>query len=393
MNAYDILRLIVLQLPTRQLRRSHQRLARGAQRREQTRFAHESLETRAMMTAALPSYQLVQDWGTGFQAGITLANQGTTPIADWKVSFDSSAQISSVWDAKIVSHVGSTYTISNAGWNGTLEAGRSVAFGFIGAGAGSAAPHNWKINGEPIGGAATPAPSPLPEITVTGGSVAEGAAGGTAQAVFALSLSAPSSVPVTVRFTTVDGTAKAGADYAATTGLVTFPAGTTRQELRVAVTGDATVEPDEVFTLALSSPQGATLRQTSAVATILNDDAAVASQGAGVVFTVTSKWETGFQGEIVLKNSTTTAINGWKLGFTAPWSVAAVWNGLLVSKTALTGGTRFVVGDSGWNAAVPAGGSVSIGFTGTYAGSIATPIDWTLNGLPLGNTPTPTPTP
>ena len=390
MNAYDVLRSIFLRLPTRQLRRSHQRMARGAQRREQMRFAHESLESRAMMTAAMPSYQLVQDWGSGFQAGITLDNRGTTPITDWKVSFDSSAQISSVWDAKIVSHVGSTYTISNAGWNGTLEAGRSVAFGFIGAGAGSAAPQYWKINGEPIGGAAAPV---LPEIAVTGGSVTEGAAGGTAQAVFALSLSAPSSVPVTVRFATVDGTATAGTDYAATTGTVTFPAGTTRQELRVAVTGDATTEPDEVFTLALSSPQGATLRQTSAVATILNDDTPPAGQGASVVFSVTSKWETGFQGEIVLKNAGPTAINGWKLGFTAPWSVASVWNGQLVSTAALTGGTRFVVGDSGWNATVPAGGSVSVGFTGTYAGSIATPTDWTLNGLSLGNTPTPTPTP
>jgi len=390
MNAHDAFRSMFLRLPTRQLRRSHERQVRGVLERGRGRFAPEVLETRAMMSATMPDYQVVQDWGTGFQAGITLNNQGTTAVNDWKVSFDYSSQISSIWDAKIVSHVGSTYTITNAGWNGTLDPGRSVAFGFVGAGPAAAAPQNWLVNGAPIG---SPGPAPLPEITVSGVSVSEGATGGTAQAVFALSLSAPSSMSVSVAYRTADGTATAGSDYTAANGTITFPAGSTRQEIRVPVTGDATVEADETFTLALSAPQGATLKNSTATGTILNDDAPPAGQGVSAVFNVTGKWDTGFQGEIVLKNGGTTAINGWKLGFTAPWGVSSVWNAQLLGKTAVTGGTRFLVGDAGWNAAIPAGGSVSLGFTGTYAGSIATPSDWTLNGVALGGTVAPPPPP
>ena len=284
MNAHDVLRSMFSRLPSRQLRRSHERRIRCVLQRDRSRLAPESLEARTMLTAAMPNYQLVQDWGTGFQAGITLDNKGTTAVTDWKVSFDYSPQISSIWDAKIVSHVGSTYTIANAGWNGTLDPGRSVAFGFIGAGTGAAAPLNWMINGEPVGGALTP---PLPELTVTGGSVTEGAVGGAAQAVFALSLSAPSSVPVTVAYRTVDGTATAGSDYAGASGTVTFAAGTTRQEVRVAVTGDANVEPDETFSLVLSSPQGCTLKSASANATIVNDDVAMLPQMSVTGTTVT----------------------------------------------------------------------------------------------------------
>ena len=97
--------------------------------------------------------------------------------------------------------------------------------------------------------------------------------GGTAKALFVLSLSAPSSVPVTVAYRTADGTATAGSDFIAASGVVTFPVGSTRQEVSVAVTGDAFIEADETFALLLSSAQGATLTNASATATILNDDA------------------------------------------------------------------------------------------------------------------------
>jgi chitinase len=80
-------------------------------------------------------------------------------------------------------------------------------------------------------------------------------------------------VPVTVRYATANGTATAGSDYTAATGTLTFSAGSVRQEVAVSITGDATVESDETFSLLLSSPQGATLGQASALATITNDDA------------------------------------------------------------------------------------------------------------------------
>ena len=386
MHPFDLLRSFFPAHPSRQLRRGLAR-ARARHWRQAERLATESLEGRAMMSATVPDYTLVQDWGSGFQAGITLDNRGTTPVTDWKVSFDYGAQINSIWDARIVSHVGSTYTIANAGWNGTLDAGRAVAFGFLGAataaGSATTAPTHWMLNGEPIGDGGTGV-APMPTISVTGAKVTEGAAGSTAKAVFGLDLSAPSASPVTVAWRTVDGTALAGSDYGAASGTVTFPAGVTHQEVAVSVTGDALVEGNETFSLALSAPSGATLATQTATGTIVDDDTATVSQGVSVSFAVTSDWGSGFQGEIKLVNGGTTPIAGWKLGFTAPWGIASAWNATLLGTAAVTGGTRFTVGDAGWNASVPVGASVSFGFTGSGSVPRSTPTDWTLNGQPLG---------
>ncbi|MGA1619825.1 MAG: cellulose binding domain-containing protein, partial [Pirellulales bacterium] len=131
----------------RQQRDRHWRKRRAA--RDQ--FAAEPLEQRAMMAVVAPAYEVTQDWGSGFEAGIELQNLDTEAVNDWTVSFDYAADISSIWNAAIVARDGDRYTIENAGWNADLAAGQTVAFGFIGAGD-SSAPTNFLINGEPIDG-------------------------------------------------------------------------------------------------------------------------------------------------------------------------------------------------------------------------------------------------
>ncbi|MDG1991163.1 MAG: cellulose binding domain-containing protein, partial [Pirellulales bacterium] len=128
-------------------------------------FNPESLEQRAMMAVVAPAYEVSQDWGSGFQAEIELQNLDVEAVNDWTISFDYGADITSIWDATIVAREGDRYTIANAGWNADLEAGRSVAFGFIGSadvsGTNVSAPVNYSVNGDPIddvGG--TPAPGP-----------------------------------------------------------------------------------------------------------------------------------------------------------------------------------------------------------------------------------------
>jgi FtsP/CotA-like multicopper oxidase with cupredoxin domain len=130
--------------------------------------------------------------------------------------------------------------------------------------------------------------------------VAEGNSG-THPATFTLALSARSGKPVQVLAGTADGTAMAGQDYIAVAppALVAFAPGDSVRTLDVSVLGDVTVEPDETFTLNLSSPQNATLGDASGLGTIVNDDAvpeatvndvAVVEGNAGTVnatFTVT----------------------------------------------------------------------------------------------------------
>ena len=77
-------------------------------------------------------------------------------------------------------------------------------------------------------------------------------------AVFTLTVSTPSAIPVSVTATVTDGTAMAGAgDYAATNAVVTIPAGQPGAAFTVRVAGDEEFEsPDEVFYVDLSAPSG-----------------------------------------------------------------------------------------------------------------------------------------
>ena len=65
-------------------------------------------------------------------------------------------------------------------------------------------------------------------------SVTEGDSG-TTPATFAVSLSAPSSDPVTLSYATADGTATAGTDYQATSGTLSFSPGQTTLYVSVPV--------------------------------------------------------------------------------------------------------------------------------------------------------------
>lgn len=114
-----------------------------------------------------------------------------------------------------------------------------------------------------------------PSLDVGDEEVTEGD-GGT-KAVFTVQLDRPSAKEVTVRFATDDGTARAGEDYVAKTGTLTFEPGETSQTVDVEVLGDDAFEYDETFSLVLSAAQRANLGRATATATILDDDSIRAS--------------------------------------------------------------------------------------------------------------------
>ena len=89
---------------------------------------------------------------------------------------------------------------------------------------------------------------------------------------FAVTLSGPASGPVTVAYRTVDGSARAGSDYTARQGTLTFVAGQTEQTVRVAVLDDAHDEGDEKMGLVLYRASGAIRDDYVAVGTIENAD-------------------------------------------------------------------------------------------------------------------------
>ena len=92
-------------------------------------------------------------------------------------------------------------------------------------------------------------------------------------AVFTVTLSRESLAPVTVVYSTADGTATlADDDYEATSGTLTFAAGVRTQLVTVQINGDTDQEGDEIFRVVLSDAVGAPIFNSQGVGTILNDD-------------------------------------------------------------------------------------------------------------------------
>lgn len=88
-----------------------------------------------------------------------------------------------------------------------------------------------------------------------------------------INLSSPSAQAASVAYTTSDGTAVAGDDYTAKSGTVTFPPQTTSQSFTVTILDDDLDESSETFSLALSSPEFATLgTPAAATITIIDND-------------------------------------------------------------------------------------------------------------------------
>ena len=113
----------------------------------------------------------------------------------------------------------------------------------------------------------------LPALTVNSVSVTEGQSG-TTPATFTVTLSPVSTQTVTVNYATANGTATAGSDYVAESGTLTFAPGVSTRPISVTINGDTTVEPNETFSVTLSSPANAVLGTATGTGTITNDDTA-----------------------------------------------------------------------------------------------------------------------
>ncbi|XVV06988.1 cellulase family glycosylhydrolase [Actinosynnema sp. CA-248983] len=92
-----------------------------------------------------------------------------------------------------------------------------------------------------------------------------------------------------------------------------------------------------------------------------------------------NSWQGGFQGSLTVTNTSTAAVNPWKVVFTLPpgATIASGWNGTFSQ----TGQTVTVMAPS-YHPSLPAGGSVAIGFTAN--GPSGAPSGVTLGGAACG---------
>ncbi|MHA3770669.1 Calx-beta domain-containing protein [Verrucomicrobiota bacterium sgz303538] len=116
-------------------------------------------------------------------------------------------------------------------------------------------------------------------ISVASASITEGH-GGQKILVFNVSMSVPTTSPVSVNFETQDGTALAGVDFETAAGQITFAPGETQKTISVPILGDRIAEQNEAFTLKLTGASGATIATATATGTILNDDPLISIESA-----------------------------------------------------------------------------------------------------------------
>jgi hypothetical protein len=95
------------------------------------------------------------------------------------------------------------------------------------------------------------------------------------------------------------------------------------------------------------------------------------SSGTGTcsgTYSVVNSWQGGFQGQVVVKNTGSGTLNGWKLGWTFPGSQAInnLWNGSYTQP-----GETVAVANASYNGSLAAGATTTVGFTA--AGSSASP--------------------
>jgi len=101
---------------------------------------------------------------------------------------------------------------------------------------------------------------------------------GLTEFVFNVTIGSATDIPITVQYTTANGTASSASDYQATSGTLTFlPEGQPTQSITVLVNGDTLSEANETFLVNLSNPTNATISQSSATGTIEDDPDALPS--------------------------------------------------------------------------------------------------------------------
>lgn len=211
---------------------------------------------------------------------------------------------------------------------------------------------------------------PLPSISIGDVAVTEGNAG-TKLMTFTLTLSGASGQTITVGYSTANGTATAGSDYAAAANTAVFAAGATTANVPITINGDAIFEGDETFVVDLAAPTNATIGDGQATGTIQNDEATPALSITDV--TVTE----GNAGTVnAVLNVTLSPVSS--LPVTVNWATANATATAGSDYTAASGTLTFAPGVAAQSITTVVTGDVAIEPNETYQVNLTLPSGATL---------------
>jgi endo-1,4-beta-xylanase len=87
------------------------------------------------------TYKVVSSWQGGFQAEVSVKNNGTSAISSWSVplGLPSGVTVSNLWNG-VASATSGNITVKNAPYNGTIAGSGTTTFGFVANGSSATAP-------------------------------------------------------------------------------------------------------------------------------------------------------------------------------------------------------------------------------------------------------------
>jgi len=103
-----------------------------------------------------------------------------------------------------------------------------------------------------------------------------------------------------------------------------------------------------------------------------------------VTYTFVNQWDTGFQASVDIKNTGTTAVNNWTVGWAFPnaQAISQLWNATFTQTGANVSATNL-----SWNASIAPNATVNVGFNANSNGTNSKPTAFTLNGSTCAVTP------
>ncbi|MEU5738216.1 cellulase family glycosylhydrolase [Streptomyces tendae] len=143
--------------------------------------------------------------------------------------------------------------------------------------------------------------------------------------------------------------------------------------------------PGTAYTFAVRARDAAGNRSAASPAVEVTTDEGGGTPGGAcsVGYRVVGEWPGGFQGEIAVRNTGNTAVGPWTLAFafTEGQAITNMWGG-----TATQNAGAVSVAPASYTATIPAGGTVTLGFTAQKGGTNTAPAAFSLNGAACATT-------
>jgi len=351
-------------------------------------------------------YTISSQWNTGYGAGITIENTGTTAWTSWTLTwtFANGQTISQLWNGS-ETQSGANVTVKNLSYNGSIPAGGSYSgMGFNGTwnGTTNAVPASFAVNGTTCGASMggfklAPSSSTLSmdqggsgtdTITITdvspfAGSVAFSASGlpGGVTATFSPASSTSSSV--------VTFAAGSTATVGTSTVTITGTSGSVTATTTVALTVAAKTVP--TFTISLASPLTIT-QGTSTTDTVIITDVggftgnvalSISNLPSGVICTFPTNPVTTTN--VLTCTASATAATG---SFTATitGTSGTITSTTIVPLTVVSSAGSFTIAPSPTTCTMPQGSSCSVTVTVTDLNGFSGTVTLAASGMPSGVT-------